>query len=48
MTPNELNQKDFGGQLTEFMDYYNQARYSDAPLPQDAAQCAKAVLKENG
>ena len=48
MTPNELNQKDFGGQLTEFMDYYNQARYSDAPLPQNATQCAKTVLKEKG
>ena len=48
LTPNELNRKDFDGRLTEFMDYYNQARYSDRPLSPEATQCAKAVLKEKG
>lgn len=46
--PNEIYEKEYAGEpeLREFIDYYNQARYSGTPLPDSAADCAKSVLKK--
>lgn len=47
-TPNEIFQQEYPGEedFREFMDYYNLARYSDSPLPEDAVACAKGILKQ--
>ena len=47
-TPNEIYQREYDGEedFRQFMDYYNQARYSDVPIPDDAADCAKGILKQ--
>lgn len=47
-TPNEIFSQEYAGEsdFQEFMDYYNLARYSDTPLPEDAVSCAKGILKQ--
>ena len=47
-TPYEIYDREYAGEadFREFMDYYNQAKYSDIDLPEDAADCAKAILKQ--
>lgn len=47
-TPNELYQKDYSGdrEIRQFMDYYNQAKYSDGDLPDDAADVARRIAKQ--
>ena len=47
-TPNEIYEKEYAGEtdFRQFMDYYNQAKYSNAPLPDDAAEVARAILKQ--
>lgn len=47
-TPNEILAAEYAGEedFREFMDYYNEARYSDHDLSDDAGDCAKAILKQ--
>ena len=47
-TPNEIFAAEYAGEddFREFMDYYNEARYSDHDLTDDAADCARAILKQ--
>lgn len=47
-TPNEIFAAEYAGEedFREFMDYYNEARYSDHDLPDDAGDCARAILKQ--
>ena len=47
-TPNEIYRKEYDGEpdFRQFMDYYNLAKYSDAPIPEDAGELAKAILKQ--
>lgn len=47
-TPNEIYRAEYDGEteFREFMDYYNAARYSDQELPDEAAECAKAIMKQ--
>lgn len=47
-TPNEIYEKEYAGDqnFREFMDYYNQAKYSNRPLTNEAADCAKEILKQ--
>ena len=47
-TPNEIYRAEYSGEddFREFMDYYNQARYSHTPLPDDAEDSARAILKQ--
>lgn len=47
-TPNEIYRGEYDGEedFRQFMDYYNQARYSDQPIPDEAADCAKGILKQ--
>ncbi len=47
-TPNEIYEKEYAGEadFREFMDYYNTAKYSEAEVPDRAADCAKAILKQ--
>lgn len=47
-TPNEIFRQEYDGEedFREFMDYYNEARYSQAPVPEDAGDCARAILKQ--
>ncbi len=47
-TPNEIYEAEYAGEadFREFMDYYNAAKYSDQVLSDDAAECAKAILKQ--
>ena len=47
-TPNELLQSEAaqGRDLPRFISYYNQARYSNAEVPEAAVDCAKKVLKQ--
>ncbi len=48
MTPNEVLKAEYPGEedFTEFMAYYNKARYSEEPIPDDAIDCAKGILKQ--
>ena len=48
MTPEELLRKDYPGEpdTAALVDYYNKARYSEEPIPDDAAACARTVLKK--
>ena len=48
MTPEELLRKDYPGEpdAAALVDYYNKARYSEEPIPDDAAACARTVLKK--
>ena len=48
MTPEELLRKDYPGEpdTAALVDYYNKARYSEQPIPDDAAACARTVLKK--
>lgn len=47
-TPNEIFAAEYAGEedFREFMDYYNEARYSDHDLSDDAGDCARAILKQ--
>lgn len=47
-TPNEIYRAEYDGEeeFREFLDYYNQAKYSDDELPDDAGECARAILKQ--
>ncbi len=47
-TPNEIYRAEYDGEaeFREFMDYYNVAKYSDAKIPDEAAECAKEILKQ--
>ena len=47
-TPNELLRTDaaHGQDMTQFISYYNAARYSDQDLPDAAVDCAKKILKQ--
>lgn len=47
-TPNEIYEEEYVGEedFRTFMDYYNQAKYSDKSLPDDAEECARAILKQ--
>ena len=47
-TPNEIYEKEYAGEedFRQFMDYYNQAKYSDTPMPDDAAEVAQAIIKQ--
>jgi hypothetical protein len=47
-TPNEIYHREYEGEeeFRTFLDYYNTAKYSDAPLPPDAAERAKSILKQ--
>ena len=47
-TPNEIYEKEYAGEedFRQFMDYYNQAKYSEDELPADAADLAQAILKQ--
>ncbi len=47
-TPNEIYNQEYEGEadFRTFMDYYNQAKYSTGPLPDDAGECARAILKQ--
>lgn len=48
MTPNELQSRDLAddAQAAEFMEYYNEARYSSQDIPDDAVSCARNMLKK--
>lgn len=47
-TPNELYEAEYAGEedFREFMDYYNEAKYSDKDIPDNAADCASSILKQ--
>ena len=47
-TPNEIYEKEYDGEedFRQFMDYYNLARYSDDPMPEDASDVAQAIIKQ--
>ncbi len=47
-TPNEILIQEYPGEedFEEFMDYYNQARYSTVEISDDAILCAKGILKQ--
>lgn len=47
-TPNEIYDHEYEGEedFREFMDYYNEARYSDKPVSDEAADCAREILKQ--
>lgn len=47
-TPNEIYRAEYDGEaeFRAFMDYYNAAKYSDEKIPDEAAECAKAILKQ--
>ena len=47
-TPNEIYVQEYKGEseFREFMDYYNEAKYSDIPLGDDAAECAEGILRQ--
>jgi DNA-binding transcriptional regulator PaaX len=47
-TPNEILEKEYPGEeeFIAFMDYYNQAKYSDQDIPEDAVDCARGILKQ--
>ena len=47
-TPNEIYAAEYDGEedFRAFMDYYNAAKYSDQAIPDDAADCARAILKQ--
>jgi hypothetical protein len=47
-TPNEILAKEYPGEeeFIAFMDYYNQAKYSDQDIPEDAVDCARGILKQ--
>lgn len=47
-TPNEIYKSEYDGEeeFREFLDYYNQAKYSTEELPDEAAECARAILKQ--
>lgn len=47
-TPNELFQKDFPGEVDvgTFVELYNQAKYSENDLPQDAEATARDIIKK--
>ena len=48
MTPNEVLNAEYPGEedFTEFMGYYNKARYSTQDIPDDAVDCARGILKQ--
>lgn len=48
LTPNELQNRDFSSdtEAAQFMEYYNEARYSDKDIPEDAVSCARNMLKK--
>lgn len=48
MTPNEILKSEHPGKqdFSQFMAYYNQARYSQAQIPDEAVLCAKGILKQ--
>ena len=33
-------------EAAQFMEYYNEARYSDKDIPEDAVSCARNMLKK--
>ena len=47
-TPNELLQTESSQapDMTQFISYYNRARYSDQDIPEAAVDCAKKILKQ--
>lgn len=47
-TPNEIYRAEYDGEeeFQEFIAYYNEAKYSTKDIPDDAADCAKAILKQ--
>ena len=45
MTPNELQKRDLPDEA-QFMEYYNEARYSSQDIPEDAVNCARSILKK--
>ena len=47
-TPNEVYKAEYDGEdeFREFMDYYNEARYSDKPLPDAAEDSARSILNQ--
>jgi len=47
-TPNEIYDKEYAGEedFRKFMDYYNEAKYSDHPLPPDAGDLARTISKQ--
>ena len=47
-TPNEIYEKEYAGEadFRQFIDYYNLARYSDNPMPEDASEIAHSIIKQ--
>ena len=47
-TPNEIYRAEYDGEeeFRAFIDYYNEAKYSNQEIPDDAAECARAILKQ--
>ncbi len=47
-TPNEIYAAEYAGEedFREFMDYYNEAKYSDNPVSESAVDCARGILKQ--
>lgn len=47
-TPNEIYTQEYDGEedFREFMDYYNEAKYSQREIPDKAANCAREILKQ--
>lgn len=47
-TPNEILKQEYAGEqdFETFISYYNEARYSKQVPPEDAADCAKHILKQ--
>ena len=47
-TPNEIYEAEYPGEedFRAFMDYYNEARYSEKDIPEDAVDCARQILKQ--
>ena len=47
-TPNEIYEKEYAGEddFRQFIDYYNLAKYSDDPMPEDSAEVAQAIIKQ--
>lgn len=47
-TPNEIYSAEYPGEedFREFMDYYNEAKYSKEDVPDDAVNCAREILKQ--
>lgn len=47
-TPNEIYRTEYDGEaeFRKLMDYYNAAKYSEQDIPDEAAVCAKEILKQ--